>query len=209
MESVNFYLMTTMKPLGAPNVIGTLIGLMLVGIGTGGIKPCVRAFGGDQFKIGQKKYLDKFFSLFYLSINVGSFLGSLITPVLRSDVKCFNSDCYALAFGVPTILFLISIFIFISGKKFYFIKHVDRNNCLFKNIFTCIFYAIKTNFKNRKKLIMQTHWLDHAIDKYDVGFINDVKLLTRTSFMFLPLPIFWALVDQQGEYILEINLNFF
>lgn len=30
-----------------------MIGLLLIGIGTGGIKPCVSAFGGDQFSSDQ------------------------------------------------------------------------------------------------------------------------------------------------------------
>jgi hypothetical protein len=29
----------------------SLIGLALIALGTGGIKPCVAAFGGDQFKL--------------------------------------------------------------------------------------------------------------------------------------------------------------
>ena len=34
---------------------GPAVALFLIGIGTGGIKPCVSAFGGDQFKAGQVK----------------------------------------------------------------------------------------------------------------------------------------------------------
>ena len=33
--------------------LGPMIGLLLISIGTGGIKPCVSAFGGDQFSSNQ------------------------------------------------------------------------------------------------------------------------------------------------------------
>jgi len=32
-----------------------LIGLALIALGTGGIKPCVSAFGGDQFEIPRQQ----------------------------------------------------------------------------------------------------------------------------------------------------------
>jgi solute carrier family 15 oligopeptide transporter 1 len=32
-----------------------LIGLALIALGTGGIKPCVAAFGGDQFKLPEQE----------------------------------------------------------------------------------------------------------------------------------------------------------
>ena len=33
--------------------VGPMIGLLLIALGTGGIKPCVSAFGGDQFSASQ------------------------------------------------------------------------------------------------------------------------------------------------------------
>ena len=51
----------------------------------GGIKPCVAAFGGDQFSESDEGKLGSFFSLFYFSINAGSVLSMLITPYLRGD----------------------------------------------------------------------------------------------------------------------------
>ena len=32
-----------------------MIGLALIALGTGGIKPCVAAFGGDQFKLPEQE----------------------------------------------------------------------------------------------------------------------------------------------------------
>lgn len=98
----------------------TLVGLLLIAIGTGGIKPCVSAFGGDQFRIPeQAKQLAVFFSLFYMAINAGSLLSTMITPILREDVPCFGEDtCFSLAFGVPGALMAVSICEIESGMCF-------------------------------------------------------------------------------------------
>uniref|UniRef100_A0A3Q3WB15 Major facilitator superfamily (MFS) profile domain-containing protein n=1 Tax=Mola mola TaxID=94237 RepID=A0A3Q3WB15_MOLML len=61
----------------------SMVGLLLIALGTGGIKPCVAAFGGDQFQDHQEKQRSTFFSIFYLSINAGSLLSTLITPILK------------------------------------------------------------------------------------------------------------------------------
>jgi solute carrier family 15 (oligopeptide transporter), member 1 len=107
----------------------TIMGLLLIAMGTGGIKPCVSAFGGDQFKIPQQmKQLATFFSLFYMAINAGSLISTFITPILREDVKCFGqNDCFSLAFGVPGVLMVVSIFIFVFGRRFYVVKKPSGN----------------------------------------------------------------------------------
>lgn len=64
----------------------SILGLVLIAIGTGGIKPCVSAFGGDQFNSGEDSLLEKFFSVFYFSINAGSLLSMFITPRLRGRI---------------------------------------------------------------------------------------------------------------------------
>ncbi|NXR99405.1 S15A1 protein, partial [Oxylabes madagascariensis] len=94
----------------AVNIALSMIGLILIALGTGGIKPCVSAFGGDQFEDDQEKQRGTFFSLFYLSINAGSLLSTLITPTLRGKVTCLLTiECYPLAFGVPAILMAVAL----------------------------------------------------------------------------------------------------
>ena len=89
----------------------SLLGLFIIGVGTGGIKPCVSAFGGEQFvRPQQDKQLEQFFSYFYISINAGSLLSTLLTPILREDVQCFGQNsCFPLAFGVPAVLMVVAI----------------------------------------------------------------------------------------------------
>ncbi|KAM3968972.1 peptide transporter family 1 isoform 2-T2 [Aphomia sociella] len=188
--------LTAMPPVNLPSFEFTIIALLLVAFGTGGIKPCVSAFGGDQFKLPeQERYLGYFFSLFYFSINAGSLISTFITPILRADVHCFGeNDCYSLAFGVPGILMVISILIFVAGKRLYIIKNPAGN--ILGRVATCISHAICKSFKSKEK---REHWLDHADDKYDAGLIEDIKSLLRVLVLFIPLPVFWALFDQQGS----------
>lgn len=188
--------LAAMPPVALPPLTFTIIALLLIAFGTGGIKPCVSAFGGDQFRLPeQQRYLGYFFSLFYFSINAGSLISTFLTPILRADVHCFGeNDCYSLAFGVPGILMVISILFFLAGKRLYIIKNPSGN--IFAKVSTCIGHAIVKSAKSKEK---REHWLDHADDKYDQSLIDDVKSLLRVLVLFIPLPVFWALFDQQGS----------
>ncbi|XP_041374946.1 solute carrier family 15 member 2-like isoform X2 [Gigantopelta aegis] len=175
--------------------IGPIIGLMVIGLGTGGIKPCVSAFGGDQFPTEKEKERTTFFSAFYFIINLGSVLSTFITPVLRADVHCLEDTCYPLAFGIPGALMFIAVVIFVAGKKMY--KVVPPKGNIIGKVVMCIWCGMTRKlFSSRER---RDHWLDHADDKYEQNFIDDVKILCRVLFLFFPLPVFWALFDQQGS----------
>ncbi|XP_043586858.1 peptide transporter family 1 isoform X1 [Bombus pyrosoma] len=184
-------------PLGIPSREFSLLGLLLIALGTGGIKPCVAAFGGDQFILPlQERYLSTFFSLFYFSINSGSLISSFLTPLLRSDVTCFGENtCYSLAFFVPAVLMTLSVVIFLLGRPLYRITKPTGNVVL--NVSKCVSYAIYKKFtsKNEKR----ENWLEYADDKYDKSLINDIKAALQVMKLFIPIPIFWALFDQQGS----------
>lgn len=115
-----------------------MIGLFLIALGSGGIKPCVSAFGGEQFTMPQQAaQLAIFFSLFYFSVNAGSLISTTVTPILREDVQCFGmDDCFPLAFGVPAVLMAASIVIFIGGKFLYKILPIQGN--MLVKVFKCI-----------------------------------------------------------------------
>ncbi len=92
---------------------GFYTGLFLIALGSGGIKPCVSSFVGDQFDATNKDKARVVFDAFYWSINFGSFLATLLMPVL---LKGFGAS---VAFGVPGIFMLIATVIFWAGRKRY------------------------------------------------------------------------------------------
>lgn len=100
--------------------IGLFIGLTLIAIGSGGIKPCVSANLGDQFNLANGHLLSKAFAWFYFAINVGAFGSMMLTPWLLEHYGP------SLAFGVPGILMLLATIIFWSGRNHYVHIPPDR-----------------------------------------------------------------------------------
>lgn len=91
--------------------IGLSIGLTLIAIGAGGIKPCVSAHVGDQFENKNKHLIEKIFGFFYFSINLGAAISTLLIPVL---LEKFGPH---VAFGVPGLLMMIATIVFWMGRK--------------------------------------------------------------------------------------------
>ncbi|KAK2880259.1 solute carrier family 15 member 1b [Channa argus] len=178
----------------------SMVGLLLIALGTGGIKPCVAAFGGDQFQDDQEKERGTFFSIFYLSINAGSLLSTVITPILRAK-ECgihTQQSCYPLAFGVPAALMVVALIVFIVGSGMYK-KTAPQGNIMVK-VCQCIGFAIMNRFDHRSSQYpKREHWMDWADDKYDKLLIAQVKMVLKVLFLYIPLPMFWALFDQQGS----------
>ncbi|EDO28569.1 predicted protein, partial [Nematostella vectensis] len=81
---------TSADDIGQRSSIGPLIGLFLMAIACGNIKPCLAAFGGDQFKVEQSHLLELFFAMFYASVNVGAVLCMYFIPIVRTDVQCYG-----------------------------------------------------------------------------------------------------------------------
>ena len=112
------------------------LGLGLIAFGSGGIKPCVSAFMGDQFAADQGHLMRKAYAAFYFSINFGSFFSFLIIPwiaakqvALAADANFFDRilwqmkqsgfNGYSWAFGVPGILMALATLVFWLGTKHY------------------------------------------------------------------------------------------
>src|SRR3954466_14809401 len=89
------------------------VGLSLICLGAGGIKPCVSANVGDQFGESNKHLLSKMFGWFYFSINAGSFISSIICPWMLAN----GSLGARWAFGIPGISMVIATIFFWAGRN--------------------------------------------------------------------------------------------
>ncbi|XP_055337152.1 solute carrier family 15 member 2-like [Paramacrobiotus metropolitanus] len=196
--------LASIPPIGLHPIAGFVSGLLLVAVGTGGIKPCVVTYGGDQFVTGQERYREQFFSVFYFCINAGSLVSTFVTPILRSDVSCFDQEgCYPAAFGLPAGLLAVAVVLFVVGRPFY--RNIPPTGNIVGKVLACIWHALANKFRKNKPRGVK-HWLDYASDKYDAAFISDVKKVMPVLKMFLPLPIFWTLFDQKGSrWTLQAN----
>ena len=90
---------------------GFYTGLFLISLGSGGIKPCVSAFVGEQFDRTNKHLARVVFDAFYWIINFGSFFASLLIPLTLTNWGPH------LAFGIPGILMAVATFIFWLGRN--------------------------------------------------------------------------------------------
>ncbi len=92
---------------------GLFLGLSLIVIGSGGIKPCVSAHVGDQFGKSNQHLLQKVFSIFYFAINLGSFFSTMLTPWV---LELYGPHW---AFGIPGILMAVATLAFWLGRNKY------------------------------------------------------------------------------------------
>jgi len=95
------------------NRTGFYTGLFLIALGSGGIKPLVVSFVGDQFDQSNKHIAKVTFDAFYWTINFGSFFASLLMPIFLRNYGG------AVAFGIPGILMFIATVVFWAGRKKY------------------------------------------------------------------------------------------
>ncbi len=92
---------------------GFFVGLGLIALGAGGIKPLVASFMGDQFDQTNKSLARIVFDAFYWIINFGSLFASLLIPLALKNLGP------SWAFGIPGILMFVATFVFWLGRKKY------------------------------------------------------------------------------------------
>ncbi len=178
-------------------------GLLLVAFGSGGIKPCVSAFLGDQFKPGQSHLLQKAYAAFYWSINFGSFFSMLLIPQIKDR-------SWAWAFIVPGLLMGVATFIFWLGTRHYVMVPPSRETK------TAGFFAVLcAALANRDQRPAGGGFWAGARARFSEQEVDAARSLGPILAVFAMIPLFWSLFDQthstwvaQGESMVSIALPF-
>ena len=160
-------------------------GLALIAFGAGGIKPCVSALMGDQFKEGQSRLYQKAYAAFYFSINFGSFFSFLTIPFIARNYG------YSWAFGVPGILMACATFIFWLGRHRY-VKLPPASQTKAAGFLPVLFAA----FRNRRS--GQGFW-DGARTRFSAEEVGAAQSVMPVLSIFILIPPFWAMFDQHSS----------
>jgi proton-dependent oligopeptide transporter, POT family len=208
------------------NRTGFYIGLGLIALGSGGIKPCVAAFVGDQFDQTNKHRAKVVFDSFYWIINFGSLFASFLMPIFLKQLGP------AIAFGIPGALMFVSTVILWLGRKRYVMMPpapLDPHSFLRVSgdaiasgvagqIFAAVAIALAiTSFLFISKLGFVISaclalvaiiafggigvWLQlNAVrEKHPAAAIEGVRAVLRVLVLFALVTPFWSLFDQKAS----------
>lgn len=199
-------LFLTSLPVAIDNgaALGGLIAAMIViGLGTGGIKSNVSPLIADQYtntkpfvktlKSGERVIVDpsttvqSIFMIFYFCINVGS-LSAIATTEMELHI-----DFWA-AFLLPFCFFFVAIASLIFGNKYY-VKRPPMGSVLPDSV-KIIGIAIKNGFRldNAKPSVRQENGLSEV--QWSDLFVDEVRRALLACKVFIAYPVYWVVYGQ-------------
>ncbi|KAL1542810.1 protein NRT1/ PTR FAMILY 5.10-like isoform X2 [Salvia divinorum] len=148
-------------------VVFFFFSLYLVAFAQGGHKPCVQAFGADQFDDEDETELvekSSFFNWWYFSMNGGIFVAQLVLSYIQDNLS------WGLGFGIPCIMMCFALVVYLLGSTTY--RFRVRSNQ--KNPFVRIGPALAAAAKARP-------FLPTSMSKEESFDIEEAKELLRVA----------------------------
>ncbi|KAJ7550068.1 hypothetical protein O6H91_07G081600 [Diphasiastrum complanatum] len=165
-------------------------GLYVVALGSGGIRPCVSAFGADQFNANdpsQKKMLGVFFNLFYFMIAVGMVFS------LTGIVYIQDYVGWGWGIGVLAVAMAVANVIYFLGTPLY------RHKLPSGSPLTRIAQVIVSAWRKRGADIPADETLLYEVYDRESAILGSRKLLHTRFFRFLDKAAVETEVDNQME----------
>jgi POT family proton-dependent oligopeptide transporter len=160
---------------------GMFMGLALMAVGTGGIKPCISPFGVEQLPQADESSRRSFFSYFYWGINIGAAASFIVTPMIRVAAG------FGLAFTIAAVLLVASVAVFLMPT--YVKIPPSRDGSAWTKIFKYIRAKCCCACSSRvcgQSQLSPEDW-------------KDLQGLYRLVPLFAVFPLFWAVYDSQAS----------
>ncbi|MFJ4209466.1 peptide MFS transporter [Paenarthrobacter sp. NPDC089675] len=196
-----------------PGIPGLIAGLVLVGVGSGGLKANATALVGTLY--GEKdERRDAGFSIFYMGINIGGLIGPLVTGWLQ------ESNGFHWGFGAAAVGMAIGLVIYAFGRKRLPeeahrvpnplpAKDRTKYGLIFLGILAVIGVLLGTGIVNADNLARSMAYAAIGASMIYLFLIFRSPLVSglerKRVLAFIPLYIasaaFWALFQQQFTFI--------
>ncbi|XP_029180571.2 solute carrier family 15 member 4-like [Acropora millepora] len=175
------------------------ISLLLISVGTGGIKANVSPLGADQIENEGVTVVQRFFDWFYWFIQLGSFLAYTAVVSVQQDVSFF----YGYVITASSIF--IAIILFVSGRNYYVIQ--PHKGSYMADTCKIIWQGLKNNQCICRRF-NELHWLDRAKESFGGIWsdqrVEDVKAVVGIAPIFLTFILYWTIYGQgQTSYLLQ------
>jgi POT family proton-dependent oligopeptide transporter len=191
---------------------GFIVAILVIGLGTGGIKSNVAPLIADQYKRkkmaltttkkGERVIIDpaltiqRIYMIFYGCINLGS-LSLLATPYMELYIGFWSGYLLCLCmFAAGTLVLLL-------GRKYYVVRPPQGS------IITDAFKALWMMIRNRNMDAPKPSWqLEHhgveASLPWDDHFIDELKRALVACRVFAFYPIYWVVYGQfSGNFVTQ------
>ncbi|XP_076926572.1 protein NRT1/ PTR FAMILY 3.1-like [Bidens hawaiensis] len=152
------------------------ISLLLTAIGSGGIRPCVVAFGADQFDETDEKQKTstwKFFNWYYFCMGVSMLVAVTVVVYIQDNIG------WGWGLGVPSIAMAVSIIGFVIGYPLY--QNMDPAG----SPFTRLVQVCVSAYKKRKLVMVSDPKLLYENNELDASISISGKLLHTKQMKFL------------------------
>lgn len=152
------------------------ISIYLAALGSGGIRPCVVAFGAEQFDESdpkQKNSTWKYFNWYYFAMGASMLVAVTVLVYIQDNIG------WGLGLGIPTFLMVLSIISFVFGYRLY--RHLDPTG----SPFTRLVQVCVAAYKKRKLPMVNDPRLLYDNEEIDAPISFAGKLIHTKQMKFL------------------------
>ncbi|KAI5841498.1 MFS peptide transporter, partial [Morchella snyderi] len=172
---------------------GLVAAMVVIGLGTGGIKSNVSPLrGGERVIVDPAVTIQSIYMIFYMCINVGS-LSSIATTELEQHV-----DFWA-AYLLPFLVFFVGVGALLLGRRYYVVRPPQGSviTDAFKAMWTGLRHG-RGNMDAAKSAYREEYGVTQALPWTDL-FVEELKRALVACRVFIFFPVYWIVYGQMTD----------